>query len=58
MPTQFLTLLKNASPHEEEILCNQYEVINEVTATNSPDVLHLTFGSREYHFQFDRKRRN
>ena len=45
MPTQFLTLLKNVSPHEEEILCNQYEVINEVTATNSPDVLHLTFGS-------------
>ena len=33
----------------EEILWNQYEFTNEVTATN---VLHSTFGYREYHFSF------
>ena len=34
------------------MLWNQYEFINEVTATNLPDVLHLTFGSREYNSSF------
>ena len=33
----------------EEILWNQCECTNEVTATN---VLHSTFGYREYHFSF------
>ena len=36
----------------EDILRNQYEFTNQVTYTNSQDVLNATFGSREYHSSF------
>ena len=36
----------------QEILWSQYELTNEVTAANSPDMLDSIFGSREYHSSF------